>query len=182
MWHYRSKEKGDDMTLVKCTECGSDVSTAAAACPKCGHPVVAPAPVLTRTDTVKMWLMFLALAAGGVWFIHHKMSDFNDTSSSAPDPELSRQMDAAFAFGACEKAIKSAAKNPSSAVIPSRPNLADSGGFMFAWKKGDGLLLQNAYGAKLDTTATCIVNDDKQTVMALVIDGKKLIYKKKARN
>ena len=49
---------------------------------------------------------------------------------------------------------------------------------MFVWEKGDGLLLQNAFGAKLDTTATCIVKDDMKTVMALVIDGKKLIYRK----
>jgi len=28
------------MTLIKCTDCGSDVSTAATACPRCGAPVV----------------------------------------------------------------------------------------------------------------------------------------------
>ena len=29
------------MALIKCPECGTDVSDAAAACPKCGHPLKA---------------------------------------------------------------------------------------------------------------------------------------------
>jgi hypothetical protein len=27
------------MALIKCPECGAEVSSAAAACPKCGHPL-----------------------------------------------------------------------------------------------------------------------------------------------
>lgn len=131
----------------------------------------------SRGDKAKMWIMFLALAAFGAWFIHHKMGSFN-AAPTADANDAAREVDSVFAFGACEKAIKSAAKNPSSAVIPNRPNMADGGGYLFDWKLGDGLLLQNAFGAKIDTAATCIVNDDKQTVMALVIDGKKLIYRK----
>src|SRR5437867_1919166 len=32
------------MALVKCPDCGRDVSTAAAACPQCGRPMAAVAP------------------------------------------------------------------------------------------------------------------------------------------
>jgi hypothetical protein len=30
------------MALIKCPECSNEVSSAAAACPKCGHPIIAP--------------------------------------------------------------------------------------------------------------------------------------------
>jgi hypothetical protein len=32
------------MALIKCIECGADVSDKAAACPKCGHPVASTTP------------------------------------------------------------------------------------------------------------------------------------------
>lgn len=39
------------MALVKCSECGNDVSDQAAACPKCGAPVArAPSPTPSRGD------------------------------------------------------------------------------------------------------------------------------------
>lgn len=43
------------MSLIKCPSCGADVSTEAAACPKCGHPLKAtPAGGLNLQDPVHL--------------------------------------------------------------------------------------------------------------------------------
>lgn len=36
------------MALIKCIECGADVSDKAVACPKCGHPVAFTTPTVER--------------------------------------------------------------------------------------------------------------------------------------
>ena len=53
------------MALVKCAECGKQVSTLAAACPSCGAPPgAARAPIVTAgllgkvTTAVGAWLVF----------------------------------------------------------------------------------------------------------------------------
>ncbi len=162
------------MALIKCSECASDVSDKAKSCPKCGAPVVLPPPVLTRTDTAKMWLMFLGLGAAAVWFIHHELNE-----APAPEPTAAVASTAPYeiqALAACSKALKRAAKNPSGINIPYTTDLATAGGYMFNWDKGDGLTMQNGFGAKIDTQATCVVAEDGTTVIGLVVDGKKLIY------
>lgn len=41
------------MALIKCVECGTEMSDAAAACPKCGHPLKAtPAGGINTSDPV----------------------------------------------------------------------------------------------------------------------------------
>ena len=37
------------MALVQCPECGKEVSSAAAACPGCGHPVLPAHPIVVST-------------------------------------------------------------------------------------------------------------------------------------
>jgi TM2 domain-containing membrane protein YozV len=44
------------MALIKCPECGSDVSSAAASCPACGHPIRAVAPAVTATVPQRKWI------------------------------------------------------------------------------------------------------------------------------
>jgi uncharacterized membrane protein YdbT with pleckstrin-like domain len=38
------------MSLIKCPECGKEVSTAAAACPSCGYPIAGNVPVAEKTS------------------------------------------------------------------------------------------------------------------------------------
>lgn len=43
------------MALVKCPECAASVSSAAAACPKCGHPIAGQsAPLGNKVQTVEL--------------------------------------------------------------------------------------------------------------------------------
>ena len=76
----------------------------------------------------------------------------------------------------CTKAIKAVTKNPSAAMIPYATNLAESNGFFFVWKRGDGLRLQNESGALNDAEVTCAVQGDPMRITLLKIDGQRLIY------
>lgn len=52
------------MALVRCQDCGTEVSSEAAACPKCGRPKSGNAPQKRRTSTVT-WVVALLMAAIG---------------------------------------------------------------------------------------------------------------------
>ena len=78
----------------------------------------------------------------------------------------------------CSEALKKAAKNPSSVEIPSvkakawggfKPN----GQYLVRWEHGDGLRLQNGFGAMMDATAICWVDPDG--VFSLSINDKKVL-------
>ncbi len=64
----------------------------------------------------------------------------------------------------CYEALKRAAKNPTSAEIP-RPKVKpwdpakSEGHYLVRWDHGDGLRLQNGFGAMLDATAVCWVDE-----------------------
>jgi len=50
------------MQLVKCAACGADISKAAGACPKCGHP---RGPSMERR--IIGVVILLAVIAAGLW-------------------------------------------------------------------------------------------------------------------
>lgn len=56
------------MTLLRCPECGAQVSSAAAACPHCGYPLAKSGPVATRParpiGPIKYW--YIASLVTGV--------------------------------------------------------------------------------------------------------------------
>ena len=76
----------------------------------------------------------------------------------------------------CADAIRLSAKNPSSAKIPhpqQRGRNADGPGFVINWPHGNGLRLQNGFGAMVDTTASCTVTDGRVT--RLLLDGNEML-------
>lgn len=73
------------------------------------------------------------------------------------------------AYKACSAALRDAAKNPSSAVIP-KPKvepLRHMEGLVLSWGRGDGLLFMNNMGALLDTTADCVVVDGRVAILSI---------------
>jgi uncharacterized membrane protein len=56
---------------------------------------------------------------------------------------------------ACQKRITQLAANPSGAEVPYTKPRAVRGGFVFEWAHGDGLRLQNGFGAMVDTPGSC---------------------------
>lgn len=74
------KEKGIIMALINCPECNNQVSSTAAACPKCGAPIAeaqgsksAGAPLTTTQETskkLKLQMIFASIIfwVGLIWF------------------------------------------------------------------------------------------------------------------
>jgi hypothetical protein len=70
------------MSLMKCPECGREVSSAAAACPACGHPihptqqvVVTAPPPPVKSDGLAGCLGLL-LGPVGLWYKGHWAAGF----------------------------------------------------------------------------------------------------------
>lgn len=83
------------MALVKCPECGTQVSTAASACPKCGAPIATsgigtPLSTIQQTSKrLKVHIIFSSLAFwfGLIWLLIAINSD-SPTPSTSPIPVL----------------------------------------------------------------------------------------------
>lgn len=54
------------MAMLKCTECGGDVSSTAAACPQCGRPLVRNS---TNARGCVGCLLIIAMATALVWLV-----------------------------------------------------------------------------------------------------------------
>lgn len=82
----------------------------------------------------------------------------------------------------CRAAILERAKNPSSATVPEPGSIEDLRylrGKLIGWDRGDGLLLMNNMGAKLDTTAQCVVEGGR--VAILMLDGEIVLNDERVR-
>jgi uncharacterized membrane protein YvbJ len=82
------------MALIKCTECGNEVSDKATSCPKCGAPI-ADASIGTATQTIQQTSKKLkaqyAIAAtlffvGLIWFIFGFVYAAQTNQSISPIP------------------------------------------------------------------------------------------------
>lgn len=68
----------------------------------------------------------------------------------------------AVAITMCQEAIRQVAKNPTSAEVPYTKAEKEGGDrYRMIWRHGDGLRLQNGFGAMIDTTAICVVRGGK---------------------
>jgi hypothetical protein len=64
------------MALIKCPDCGSDVSTEAPACPKCGRPI---APVKKSSKGIPTGWGLLIIAAATIWIVAAMTSGNSDS-------------------------------------------------------------------------------------------------------
>lgn len=65
------------MALIKCSECGKDVSEIAATCPHCGAPVVSDIKTHAEKAASNNYIASLMFFGGGAWlafdaFVHGK--------------------------------------------------------------------------------------------------------------
>lgn len=68
----------------------------------------------------------------------------------------------AAAITQCQEAIRQVAKNPSGADVPyTKAAKEGADTYRMVWRHGDGLRLQNGFGAMIDTTAICVVRSGK---------------------
>jgi hypothetical protein len=75
------------MALVKCSECGSDVSDLAQSCPKCGAPVAIEAPKDRGHGCVVAILVIVGIFIL-LWFVSSSRTppDTDQHDSNKPDP------------------------------------------------------------------------------------------------
>jgi len=73
------------MALIKCVECGKEISDQAVSCPSCGNPVSSQAktPVLIEKTSkkwkiVKLCAWFLIISGWIVFFSHYERGGFNN--------------------------------------------------------------------------------------------------------
>lgn len=134
------------MALVKCPDCGSEVSDQAPACPRCGRPMKVPSPVFQTAPTpapqVKQgkparpsnhlpgWFVLVTFICLGLWLCH-KVDDTGPSttaSASAPAPtpptaeekakkEEEEKRFQTVVLGA--KSLKAAMRDPDSFVLES---------------------------------------------------------------
>lgn len=75
------------MALIKCHECGRNVSDKAAYCPGCGHAINVPMPVLNKKNNSKEIIILICaiLIIGIVWSNRdNKSEEPDDSSYNAP--------------------------------------------------------------------------------------------------
>ncbi len=88
------------MALIKCTECGKDISDKAIACPNCGNPLATvqkDESLVTIQATKKKW-KFVKLLSWIVFIFGLIMLFSNSVSGTFNDPKLGVGLTLAF-FG-----------------------------------------------------------------------------------
>lgn len=114
------------MNLMKCPDCGREVSKKATSCPGCGHPFATPQAAVQQKKKgsgclgVIGVLLFAMLAAS----VMDKCSPNNAADSTTPNPavETQKSNEEMLRISACNKAqtvIKEKLKSPSTAKFPS---------------------------------------------------------------
>lgn len=180
------------MALIKCHECGSDVSTEAIACPKCGAPVKAPAtetsaPKSEFTRPMKPWEVIVALvgAAAIIWWFSSP-SKSNGSPDAKPTAEECKADDlqclgdkGVISAGLyCQKPIEMLAQHS----VKWTDGTFDMKFSQFRWHdKGKGEItyignkaeFQNGFGAFNPVIYECDLASDSKTVMdARVQEGR----------
>lgn len=145
------------MSLIKCKECGNEVSSKAETCPKCGVRI-ARKPIGCGAAIA---LMFLFVVIG----MSVKSIFLPDTSVAPPATSeekaaARRQIAADDAKYACREFMKERLKAPATAKFPyykdfvSRPNGPDE------FEISSYVDAQNAYGAMIRISFDCTVRKD----------------------
>lgn len=112
------------MALIKCAECGHDVSTQAKACPSCGAKVVVP-----KKTSVFTWLVGAIMAAAIIGGLSQgekeRAKERAAVASETPEQKAKREHDAAMSVSrlsiamALKETLTKAARDPDSLVIES---------------------------------------------------------------
>jgi hypothetical protein len=102
--------KGKYMALIKCKECGTEISSNAESCPKCG------AKIPHTSFLTKLVLFFIIIGIAPV--IISFLSDNKSQSAIAEKPDPAKQLlqDRMQSVVATEREIKTSLRDPDSAV------------------------------------------------------------------
>lgn len=183
------------MALIKCHECGKEVSTAAASCPGCGAPVAIKKPnavrgmVKTATYTLLIGVVFFVAMA------NQKNEARNNSPSQAyplAEPQKTCKTDYTLCadnkgvmeeYGGSRKARRKCEKKLSDLAPFGEPEYSGSGRFGYyhvsddAPKTGEmsfiekNVRLSNGFGAKQKTSVECVYSFEHDAVYKIIVDG-----------
>lgn len=172
------------MAMVKCKECGKDVSNQAAACPQCGAPVVAVAAKAPKKKTgcASVIVVFGLIVIVGIGVNTAMMKEPAAPSMSpeqvkaaihganAPTPAQAAQAAAeedarqrTDAAGACILLTQRALNDPDSAQFPLASEASVSKTKNGLWKVRFNGRAKNGYGALVLKTFRCTLGFDQKT-------------------
>lgn len=85
------------------------------------------------------------------------------------------------ALQACQKALRSAARDPEKAEVPDVGAMHGGADWRFLWNANSRVVrMQNGLGAQVAVTALCVVDEDNGRIKLLTLDGKQLVAPGKA--
>lgn len=153
------------MALVQCQECGSEVSTEADACPRCGHADPAGTTAAKKQQRKDTWLGCAVMGCGIPILGLLLMAGFGLLLESDSDgsPEPSR----AGSIVACEGMVEERLKAPSTAEFHSETFLSAGGGTYRVRGEVDA---ENAFGAKIRNDFRCTIERNAQGEWAHELD------------
>lgn len=179
------------MAMVKCQECGNDVSDKAAACPKCGAPVSKQkTPVVKKPQkppTVKeaFWTMLVIAVLGWIfWPSLHKdapaaQAQAKEESCKPDDLQCLGDKGTIGASVYCQKGVEKLALHR----IKWTDGTFETKFSRFRWHDkakgqityvGDKVEFQNGYGAFTPMIYECDMESDNKTVIDVRADEGRL--------
>lgn len=174
------------MALIKCAECNREISDKATACPGCGAPTVQPSGSAPPTPSnegsyANIWpdmeksgttgkgkgLLGLVGAVAAAFVTYSCMSSGSDADGPMKETK---------ALALCREAIRTFAKDPSNAKVPSAGAKTYGETHTFTWTAGaNEIRLRNGFGMEIPASASCSVNFMSRKVTSLNINGQQVV-------
>lgn len=176
------------MALIKCNECGKEISDKATVCVGCGAPVRASSPPRASgsvaSDESQYGNIFPGMAAGGqvkpkkiglgtsiLGAVVAGFVAYSCTSSDSP-PGGTTSVSESRGLSTCKEAIRIASKDPDRAEIPYAKAESVGPEYVYTWINGvNTIRLRNGLGLDTPASATCAIGKASGKVNKLTVNG-----------
>lgn len=157
------------MAIVKCAECGKDISDKADKCPHCGANREDAIPPTTASKWMKA-----AVIVVGSYLVFSCVSGTGSTSrtSTSSQPSFGHIQ----ALTMCQMALKRSSRDPDNAQVPYVNNQGNDSEFYYAWGPATKVVrMRNGLGLEVAASASCIVNGSTKRITSLTLNGETII-------
>lgn len=168
--------------MIKCSECGKDVSDKASACIGCGAPIEAaiePAAAATPEPMRRIPMPpppkkkgsgCGLLIAGAIVLVI--MSSCFGNKKTTPTSSGPKPLDNITALTHCQSVLKGMTRDPEKAEVPYVNGKEYSDSFSFTWGPGTKMIrARNGFGLEVGTTGECTVSKTTRKITRIGIDG-----------
>lgn len=167
------------MSLIKCHECGNEVSTEAKTCPKCGAKVKKPTSLIAKVFAVVIGLGFIgAIVSGGSGGGSSTAATSDSKACAADDLQCLGDRGSMAAGVYCKDEIERRARHS----VKWTDGMLEPKFSRFRWKNkekgiityiGDKVEFQNGFGAFTPMVYQCDLGPDERTILGVrVTEGR----------